>query len=255
MKTGILITARLGSVRLKHKHLLKIKDKAIIVYLIQRIQKCFEKEIAEGTVEIIIATSKKAENRAFNELDCKGVSVFWGSDDNIPLRHLQTAQQHHLDYLIAVDGDDILCSVHGMRKVFNALLNGHIYVKTTDLPFGMNSMGYSRIFLEKSLFNHRNDLLETGWGRIFDDNQVREIPVALSQNSNKLRFTLDYEEDFIFFKEIIEYLGDSILDISDEELVNQVMKRKLYRFNESIADEYWANFNLNMQKEVQKNES
>lgn len=253
MKTGILITARLGSTRLKWKHLLRINDQEIIVYLIKRIQNAFKKEISEGLVEIIISTSLEAENLAFNDLS--DVVVFSGSVNNIPLRHLQTAQKHNLDYLISIDGDDILCSVIGMREVYAALISGVQYIKTKDLPFGMNSMGYSRVFLEESLSNHMNDLLETGWGRIFDNKSVREISLPLPLNNNKLRFTLDYQDDFMFFQAVINHFGNLIIDVSDEELVYQVIKYELYKYNESIADEYWINFDSNMQKEVKTNES
>lgn len=255
MKTGILVTARLGSTRLKRKHLLKVDGQEIIIYLTKRVHKEFEREIASGLAEIIIATSSEPENTAFNKLTGSGVAVFFGSPDNIPLRHLQTARNHDLDYIVSIDGDDILCSVAGMRKVYAALINGEKYVKTTNLPFGMNSMGYSRAFLEESLSNHGKEILETGWGRIFDSKSIYEISMPFPVNSNKLRFTLDYKEDFEFFTALIEIFGSSIIGASDEEIVDEVVKRELYKINRSIADQYWSNFNSDMQKEVQKNES
>ena len=36
---------------------------------------------------------------------------------------------------------------------------------------------------------------------------------------NLLRFTFDYDEDFLFFKSVIEKLGDRMYDISDNNLV------------------------------------
>ena len=67
MKTGILISARLGSTRLKRKHLLKVSDKPIFHYLLKRISMEFQEEINKKEVEVIIATSDEPENRIFKK--------------------------------------------------------------------------------------------------------------------------------------------------------------------------------------------
>ena len=163
MKTGILVTARLGSTRLEKKHLICVNDKPLILYLIERIRWEFKEEINKGDVKIIIATSDEHENRKFEDFSKFGVSVFYGSINNIPLRHSQATAVHELDAVVSVDGDDILCSPKGMREVYRELCKGTKYVKTSNLPFGMNSSGYASSFLEDSIRNHASDTLETGW--------------------------------------------------------------------------------------------
>lgn len=241
MKTGILITARLGSTRLKQKHLLKVREKPIVSYLIERIRREFKEEIAQNKIEVVIATSNEPGNRAFEELGIANLKVFYGSINNIPLRHLQAAESYDLNYVIAVDGDDILCSVSGMRMLYDAFLSGEDYVKTAGLPFGMNSMGYSRSFLESSVNTYRNDTLETGWGRIFEVSMLKIIAIGLPEDE-RLRFTLDYEEDYQFFSRIIELLGDAVYTTTDQEILDLVFKDDLWRINENVCREYWQNF-------------
>ncbi len=241
MKTGILITARLGSTRLKQKHLLKVREKAIVYYLIERIRREFKAEMVQNKIEVVIATSNEPDNRAFEELAIANLRVFYGSIHNIPLRHLQTVESYDLSHVISVDGDDILCSVAGMRSIYDAFLSGADYVKTGGLPFGMNVMGYSRSFLESSVNTHWDDTLETGWGRIFETSMLETIEMGLTEDK-RLRFTLDYEEDYQFLGRIIDLLGDSVYTATDQEILDLVFKGDLWRLNEKVCREYWQNF-------------
>ncbi|MFZ5753914.1 MAG: cytidylyltransferase domain-containing protein [Bacillota bacterium] len=255
MSTGILINARLGSTRLKKKHLLPINDKPILSYLLDRIAVEFKNELVTKQVKIVIATSDEPMNALFEEIQKDGISVFYGSLYNIPLRHLQAAEKFCFDRIISVDGDDILCSTHGMRLIYHQLSSGSAYAKTSSLPFGMNSFGYTTNFLRKSLANHSHKLLETGWGRIFNSATPTEIAVPFAVQNDLLRFTLDYQEDYKFFKELITALGDKVYTATDEEIVDLVLEGKLYEINESITREYWDNFYRNMESEVGSNES
>jgi len=241
MKTGIFITARLGSTRLKRKHLLPVSDHPILFYLIERIKEEFQEELIGGEVKIIIVTSDEPENREFENFVKDGATVFYGSTSNIPLRHFQAVESYGLSHVISVDGDDILCSVAGMRSIYDAFLSGEDYVKTAGLPFGMNAMGYSRLFLESSVNTHRNDTLETGWGRIFDTSMLKTIEMGLTEDE-RLRFTLDYEEDYQFLGRIVELLSDSVYTATDQEIFNLVFKDDLWRLNEKVCREYWQNF-------------
>jgi len=241
MKTGILITARLGSTRLKQKHMLIVCGKPIIYYLIERIRQGFLPQLNKGEVAIIIATSDEPENRAFENMQMEDITVFYGSVRNIPLRQFQAVSCYGLDYAISIDGDDVLCSVAAMRSVQDALYAGKAFVRTSGLPFGMNAMGYSRSFLESSIDAHQSDILETGWGRIFDTSVLKTVDMGLTEDE-KLRFTLDYDEDYQFLSRIIELMGDNIFTAKDTEVLKLVDENNLWQINEKVCKEYWYNF-------------
>lgn len=249
MRIGIIVTARLGSSRLKRKHLLPVGGKPVISYLLTRITSEFSKEIDADKVVTVITTSDELENRDFECFASSGVKVFYGSVDNIPLRHLQAAEALGMDAIVAVDGDDILCSVRAMRSVYEELWGGARYVRTKGLPFGMNSFGYATEFLAASLVGYSTNVLETGWGKIFDVAKVTEVVMNRPSADDRLRFTLDYEEDYHFFSAVIEAIGDGIAIADDESVVSVVYQRGFYHINEMIAQEYWANFYRCMERE------
>ncbi len=240
MRIGIFITARLGSSRLKEKLLLKLKGRPILNYSVDRIRNEFAKEIKRGAAEVFIVTGNEKNNKRF-EKEIPNCKVFYGDDDNIPKRHLQAAKAHNIDIIVSIDGDDILCSPHAMRLVYEKLVAGEKYVSTEGMPIGLNAFGYTTAFLESCLAKADYKLLETGWGRIFDTSALFSIKVPI-KNVNYLRFTLDYDKDFEFFKAIITHPGINITTIQDDALIDLVINEKIYEKNAAIAQEYWDNF-------------
>lgn len=243
------IIARLGSKRLKNKHLLKIDGQAIIVYLIERIKIEFSQEIDRKHLEIFILTGDSKTNKELVEIGVEsGISTYCGHDTNIPLRMHQLTKNKNFDFIISIDGDDVLCAPEGMREVYKSILKGNKYVKTINYPFGMNSMGITNEFLLNSLKDQGNKSLETGWGWIFDENEC-EIVDGRYNKDERLRFTLDYIEDFSFFKKII--LSDlNIMAAKTKSIINHVIHNNYFIENMHINKKYWENFDKQQAEEI-----
>ncbi|MCX6181192.1 MAG: hypothetical protein NT150_04610 [Bacteroidetes bacterium] len=244
--TGIFITARLGSTRLSNKHLIAADGITFIEWLLKRFIAEFENEISTDEVRLFITTSHKIENRKFEDLASPlKVEVFYGDDENIPLRHLQCAEQHKIDSIISIDGDDILCSTAAAREIYEMFKRDDSLkmIKTKGLPFGMNVMGYTTIFLRKSLLENTNLKLETGWGRIFNESAVTTICLNNFEDNYDLRLTLDYQDDAIFFSKVINHLGEKTCTVTDKELIFIIIENKFQLINNHLNKEYWENFN------------
>lgn len=253
MRIAALITARLGSTRLTRKHLLPVAGKPILQYLVDAICREFQQEIGTGDFLVVIATSVQPENRDLLKVmrDCE---VFFGSDSNIPLRHIQAARHFGASAVISIDGDDILCSPRAMRAVYKALEEGAAYSGTTGLPLGMNAMGYTTAALDKSLAGLGDEtILETGWGRVFED-IPKQMETFESLAHDKLRFTLDYSEDYDFFRILLEIPEVATGRADDSRVVQIVLDEGLDRITQPIVETYWQNFHANMAKE-EKGES
>ncbi|MEP1094960.1 MAG: hypothetical protein ABJG78_07600 [Cyclobacteriaceae bacterium] len=243
---GVLITARLGSTRLSNKHLIKVEGRTFMEWLIERFYFEFVEEISKEEIKLFIATSDDSRNLEFNRF-CKDekISVFFGSDENIPLRHLQCATKNNLTHIISIDGDDILCSTYAARLVFEQLVGGKQMVATNGLPLGMNVTGYSTSFLKESIqkTNTDNEKLETGWGRIFDQSKIQHQSIQGFDKYRSIRMTLDYPDDGNYFKAVIEFFGEKIIETEDQELLKTIFEDKLYEINAHLNEEYWNNFN------------
>lgn len=245
---GVFITARLGSTRLSEKHLIQVNEKPFIKWLVERFSIAFKEKIDRKELKIFITTSAKPENKKFGLIfDKKEVDVFFGSDENIPLRHLECAIENNINYIISIDGDDILCSTEASKLVVEKLLNGSKMVQTKGLPLGMNITGYSKDFLKKSLLGIGNCKLETGWGKIFDKNEIDILQLRKDENIEKIRMTLDYGADADFFKKVISNLD--VINVSDDYLIENILLNDWNQINIHLDDIYWSNFNKQKLKE------
>ena len=242
MKTGFLICARLGSSRLPRKHLFPAAGIPFILHLIRRINHQFALERSAGCASAVIIASDEPENRDFIPAVAGEAEVFFGSIENIPLRQLQAAKHFGFDALLSVDGDDILCSVEGMRAVYSALVRDADFAKTDGLPLGLNVSGYRRAFLESAMAGRDHKTLETGWTRIFEGARPQVIAYTEPAPDDRLRFTLDYEDDAKFFARVIERLGPRSVSATDREIVELVWREKFFELNAGLAKEYWNNF-------------
>ena len=114
----------------------------------------------------------------------------------------------------------------------------------------MNVMGYSTIFLEKSLKQNSFEKLETGWGKIFEEKDIVTIEIENNLNCENIRMTLDYKEDVLFFNNVITGIGKDINTISDKCLVEKIIKNDWSNANKYLNETYWENFNE--QKKIEK---
>lgn len=243
----------MGSSRLPQKHLTEAAGKSLLYWLIKRFEYSFDKEIKSGGVQLVVASSEKPENKKFlSALEGTTCKLYQGSDNNIPLRHLQVAQHFKFSHVISIDGDDILCSTNAAMCIYKAMkkISSHNLFSISGLPLGMNLSGYSTAYLEESLNKYSEEKMETGWGRVFHNPDTWSLTLGNYDIMGDLRFTLDYQKDADFFCEVINQLKEEIVTISDEELIDFVLKNKLYEINASLKEEYWDNYNEEKKKET-----
>ena len=248
MRVGILVTARMGSTRLPDKHFREIAGLPALRWLLDRIVAEFKNELSAGHAPLYIATGNADRNRRFLEVTAGlAAEVFYGDDDNVPLRHLQAAQRHGLQAILSVDGDDIFCAPEAMRSIYEALADGKPLAKTNGLPLGMNAWGYSKGTLAKALDGVNSTLLETGWGRIFDDLKAHEIAFDCP-GAESVRATLDYPQDLSFFGGCLKKIPDWF-EMPAVDFTQAIIACNLQTLNSSVGGQYWENFNMNIKSE------
>jgi len=259
---GILIHIRLESSRLPEKHIKLANNKYLIEHQIIRIKDKMNPK--DSNIKIILNVSEVSKDKYFDILksiaDKHNVELFFGDNDNIPLRIYQCSKKHNLTHIISVDGDDILVSSQQILNIYNYFTNSSEYnlLYTLNLPLGMNVFGFTHKVLEENYLNEVKSY-EVGWPCIFNfdlvnidekdkvniietkDVRMLEINTGYKQNNfyDKLRFTLDYIEDYNLVKEILNNISSTS---SDEEIINYVCENELFNINIKNIEKWYDNF-------------
>lgn len=245
MKTGIFITVRTGSSRLPGKALKEVMGKPIISYLISRML-----AINHDYGEIVICTTTLKEDDVLNDVaDKYGILCYHGDNDNIIRRHMNCANAYNFDFIVNVDGDDILCDPEYVKKIIEYASKSNAYdvIRTCDLPFGTNSIGYKKEVLNKIIHTITEDIIDTGWGRLITDSSAFNIWDIHAKHSERCdcRLTLDYESDYVLFKKIIEELFVDERYVSQKSIIEYLNSNPdIKNINQHVNEKYWENYNL-----------
>lgn len=201
---GGIIVARCGSSRLPNKALLKIQDRETIALLIERIKRCSSLD------KVILATSTDKSDDILEEIAKReGIFVFRGSLENLSNRFYEAAKYYKLDQIVRITGDDLLRD----ENIIDSAIESHLFescnvTMTDNMPYGTASEIFSFKTLE-TILNTVQEPKNTEYLEYYLENERYFSVNRFKSNyifSPNLRLTLDYEEDFLFFKLIFDNL-------------------------------------------------
>ncbi len=100
MKILAIIQARVGSIRLPGKVLMKLEDKTVLEHVVNRIKQ------SKLITEVIIATTTNKEDKKIVDLCKKNkIKVYRGSENNVLDRLYQTAKLYHPEHVVRITAD------------------------------------------------------------------------------------------------------------------------------------------------------
>ena len=197
----IFISVRNSSTRLPNKAILDLCGKPTIQHLIESMMN------SRSADKIILCTSDRKEDDVLcNIASGCGIEYFRGSLDDKLVRWRDACKEYGIDFFVNVDGDDLFFDVDLADIVIDQYKNnpcdfidGHglyndVYgIKATALNKvceikDSDSTEYIRLYFT-----------ETG---IFQTRKIKDVPIKYIKGD--IRMTLDYPEDFEFFKKVIE---------------------------------------------------
>ena len=243
-RIGALIPIRLASERLPGKAIRKICGRPVVYHLLDRVSS--SKYINDPNKIIICTTEDASDDPLVDIAQAYGASIFRGSRDDIIKRFSDAMEFFDLDAVIQVDGDDPLTEPSYMDMTMNKLLsNSDLGIVTCDgLPLGVASKSFTREAMRKVMNHYKSNQNDTGFiyfftktGLIKTDSIKVDNPAHINE---KIRLTLDYEEDFSLFVKIFEDLyrpGEVFGLESVLELVRQ--KPELTEINSNLNETYW----------------
>lgn len=221
-----IIQARFNSSRLQGKVLLKILDKTVIEYVIERVK------MAKNVDNIIVATTTNAEDSQIANLaENLGVKLYQGKEDDVLDRFYQAAKLFKAKHIVRITADCPLIDPRIIDEVIKHYRKtGADYCSNTleiSFPDGEDVEVFSFDSLaiawkRASLLSEREHVTPF----ITKHPEIFKLVVykRIADLSNK-RWTLDEKNDFQFIKAVIVDLYPKKPDFSMDDILG-LLKRK-----------------------------
>jgi len=207
MKTIIIVQARMTSTRLPGKVLLKILDKSLVEYQIERLRRV---RLADKLV--VATTVNDSDLPIVQECSRLGIDYFRGSEDDLLSRYYLAACQYEAADVVRITSDCPLIDPEVINKVIGFYQDNRPHydyvsnVLTRTYPRGMDTEVFSFKILEEACMaanspaerEHVTPFIYQNPQRFSLANVANDID--LSQH----RWTVDTVEDFQLIKNIVE---------------------------------------------------
>lgn len=198
----------MGSTRLPGKSLTDIAGQSLLAHVIDRVS------ASAHVQQIVVATTTGPEDNAIEQLALeKQVACYRGSPTDVLDRYYQAAKRAQADVIIRITADDPFKDPDVIDLVASSLLAdpANDYASNTlepTFPEGMDVevfrfMALERAWREARLPSEREHVTPYLWKHpeIF-----RLVNVRHREDHSKLRWTLDYDEDLRFAREVYHRL-------------------------------------------------
>ena len=242
MKKAIFITVRTSSTRLPNKCLLEIEGRKTIEYLIDRLKRAKKADM------IVLCTTTSPKDDVLCEIARKqGIEFFRGSEADKLERWRGAAEKYGIDFFVTSDGDDLFCEPELIDMAFEQHEKSNCdFIEEkpgNNVPVGAFTYGINVDALNKVCEIKDTEDTEMMWvyftdTGIFKTEELEDIPDALRRP--KIRMTLDYEDDFKFFKNVIKYFGNRSFSLRD---ILQYLDENpdVIKINQHLQEEFLAN--------------
>lgn len=219
MRSAVFITVRSDSSRLPNKAFLPILGKPTIEMVMLR-----AKLVRNADVVVVCTTERPVDNAIVALAGKCGVHFSRGSLDDKLDRWLGAARKYEIDYFVTMDGDDLLCDPELMSMGLDQLkLSSVDFLEAPQgLICGAFTYGIRTSALEQVCKIKDTSDTEMMWVYFKDTGLFNVASLAVNDSvfyNTSIRMTLDYIEDFNFFKAIFEHFNCSVNDVSLRNIV------------------------------------
>ena len=208
MPVTAIIQARMGSSRLPGKTLALIQDKPLLLHVVERTA------ASRGITDIVVATTGNNEDDAICRALKGKCEIYRGSTDDVLDRYYQAALTHPSDIVVRITADDPFKDPDVIDAVLGTLTaNPDLdYASNTILPTYPEGLdvetfrftALERAWREARLASDREHVTPFIWRQ---PNLFKLANVTAQSDLSKLRWTIDYEQDLVFTREIYKRLG------------------------------------------------
>jgi len=253
IRVGYLIIGRLKSTRLPKKLLLEVQGKPIITHMIERLK------LAKKVDNIILCTSTNPQDNPLAEIaNNSSIGHYFGDPEDVLLRMLNTADAFNLDYILTITADCPFADPLYADKIVEKYLETDAdLIRQFDLPHGAFSYGI-KVEALREVIKLKDSSDTEVWGRYFTDTglfHVLDLDVEDTHHYRPgLRMTLDYPEDFQFFKTIFDHLYPKNRNFTLSEILTLLDdKPEIIEINRSCGQRFKKRFIAQSEPKLKKN--
>ncbi|WP_088013977.1 cytidylyltransferase domain-containing protein [Gottfriedia acidiceleris] len=240
MKVVAIIQARMGSTRLPGKVLLKVLNKPLLAYQVERVKR------SKLINEIVIATTTNdIDQEIVDFCELMSLSYYRGSEEDVLSRYYEAASIYKADIVVRITSDCPLIDPNIIDLVINEYMinmNQIDYASNTiqrSFPIGMDIEVMSFSLIESiNRLNLSQSFREHVTPYVYNSGNFKIRQVLQETDKSHLRLTVDTREDFILISKIMEELYpknpfftiQDLYDLFDKKpqllMINQHIKQK-----------------------------
>ena len=254
----IIVQARMASTRLPGKVMLPVLGKSILALMIERLQ------MIQHEAVLVIATSVNPEDNIIErEARLLNIHCYRGDQNNLLDRHYQAALLHNADVVLKIPSDCPLIDPRIIDRTLTYFFENtiaHDYVSNlhpATWPDGNDVEIMTMACLKQAWENANKNLeLEHTTPYIWENPQLFSIGNLSWETgldySMSHRFTIDYQEDYLFIKRVFEELYPANKSFSCADILDLLERKpEIYQINANYAGVNWYRNHLNELKTIQ----
>jgi len=219
----LIIQARMGSSRLPGKVLMKVEDKPLLKFMIDRVRK------SKKVDEVIVATTEDTKDDPIAML-CKknNIGFYRGSENDVLDRFYQASKPYNPDTIIRLTADCPLVDPEIIDEIIELFTNTNVdYAANTvppekkKYPDGSDVEVFKFSALKRA-WEESTDLKDREHVTFYFWKHDKNFTTAMLDNKydwGNYRITIDYKEDFIVVEKIIQQLKNQRKEGSISEII------------------------------------
>ena len=216
MKIGIIVQTRMGSSRLPGKVMMKADERNLMLdYSINQLTNCKNHDVI-----VIATTTLSRDNTIIEFCKNKNIEFFRGEENDVLERHYLCAKKYSLTHIVRIPSDKPLIDPEIVDSIIDFFISNEFdYVANFAVT---KNNGFQKLVstypsgTEVEMFTF--DALENAWKNsktnderehvtpyiYFNPEKFKMKVLNLEQDMSNFRWSLDYQNDVFFIREIIK---------------------------------------------------
>jgi glutamate-1-semialdehyde 2,1-aminomutase/spore coat polysaccharide biosynthesis protein SpsF len=241
------IQARTGSTRLPNKVMRKIMGREALLYMYDRVA------LANSVSQVMIITSTNTRDDKIEALcNANQIPCFRGDENDLLDRHYKAALSVGADFVLKIPSDSPLTDFRLINQMVNYWIENQssidfvTNISPGTFPDGLDIEGCSFPALQKAWKEAVKDYQrEHTFPYIWENPtkfKIKNFTNPVPSKGNMFmthRWTLDYEEDFLFIEKVFTEFKDQ-LDFSMQDVLDLIEKKpEIAKINAKFAGVNW----------------